>query len=46
MLVECEKKDVYLSIKGFDKQCVSVLATISASVWVLSPLVVYPYERL
>ncbi len=38
-------KDVYLVHKSSSKSGVSVLATISASGWILPPFIIYPYKR-
>ncbi|KZR95971.1 Uncharacterized protein APZ42_009950, partial [Daphnia magna] len=45
VLAELGSKDVYLSLKSSAKTGVSILATISASGWILPPSVIFPYER-
>jgi hypothetical protein len=46
VLTTMGSKDVYLIQKCSSKSGVTVLATTSATGWILHPFIIYPYEQL
>lgn len=46
VLTTMGSKDVYLIQKFSSKSGVTVLATTSATGWILPPFIIFPYERL